>query len=46
MPANVPFLAKFARRPSAKRDKSNTDTALSKQGTLFTAVSRETTDDR
>ena len=45
MPANVPFLAKFAQRLPKKKDKSNTGTALSKQRTLFTAVSRETTDD-
>lgn len=46
MPANVPFLAKFAKRPSKKKDESNTATALSEKGTFVTKVNRETTDDR
>ncbi len=45
MPANVPFLAKFALHLPKEKDKSNTDAALSKRGTLVTKVSRETTDD-
>ena len=45
MPANVPFLAKFAQRPPKKKDKSDPGTAPSKNGTLITRVSRETTDD-
>ena len=46
MPANVPFLAKFAQSSSQKKDKSNAGTTPSRNGTLITKVSRETTDDR
>ena len=43
MPANAPFLAKFARPPLREESKSN---PTSEKLTLITEVDRETTDDR
>ncbi len=45
MPANVPFLAKFAKRPKeASGSKSSNE--VQNKGTISTRVARETTDDR
>ena len=43
MPANAPFLAKFARPPLREESKSN---PTSEKRTISTRVARETTDDR
>ena len=46
MSANVPFLAKFARRLSKEEAESNLGNTASEKGTIITKVNRETTDDR
>ncbi len=45
MPANTPFLAKFAKAPAKGRPESNSDNPGPEKGTLITKVARETTDD-
>ena len=45
MPANEPFLAKFAKRISKAEAESNSRTAASEKGTIITKVNHETTDD-
>ena len=46
MPANAPFLAKFAEPVPKKTDQPKTSAAVAEKGTLVTKVNRETTDDR
>ena len=46
MPANAPFLAKFAMTPAKGESGSKSDNQSPEKGTLITRVRRETTDDR
>lgn len=46
MPANTPFLAKFAKAPPKGKSESNSANPGHDKRTIVTNVERETTDDR
>ena len=46
MPANEPFLAKFAKRPPKVEAEANSGSIAPEKGTIITRVNHETTDDR